>query len=62
MLHRLPAGRVLYLRQPLQAQSATDIRHRIAAGRAWRGLVPLAVADYIRGHGLYGDHGGVIGP
>lgn len=61
-LHGQPAGRVLYLRQPLQAQSATDIRHRIAAGLPWRGLVPPAVADYIRGHGLYGIHGGVIGP
>ena len=55
-LRRQPAGHVLYLRQPLQAQSATDIRHRIAAGLPWRGLVPAAVADYIRGHGLYGDH------
>lgn len=62
VLRRLPAGRVLYLRQPLQAQSATDIRHRIAAGLPWRGMVPPAVADYIRGHGLYGDRGGVIGP
>jgi nicotinate-nucleotide adenylyltransferase len=61
-LRRQPAGRVLYLRQPLHAQSATDIRQRIAAGLPWRGLVPSAVADYIRCHGLYGDHDGVIGP
>ena len=57
-----PAGRVLYLRQPLHAQSATDIRHRIAAGLPWGGLVPPAVADYIHCHGLYGEPGGVIGP
>jgi nicotinate-nucleotide adenylyltransferase len=57
-----PAGHVLYLRQPLHAQSATDIRHRIAAGLPWRGLVPPAVADYIHCHGLYGELGGVIGP
>ena len=57
-----PAGRVLYLRQPLHAQSATDIRHRIAAGRPWRQLVPAAVADYIQFHGLYADAGDIIGP
>ena len=61
-LRRQPAGRVLYLRQPLHAQSATDIRHRIAAGLPWGGLVPPAVADYIHCHGLYGELGGVIGP
>ena len=61
-LRRQPAGRVLYLRQPLQPQSATAIRHRIAAGLPWRDLVPPAVADYIRSHGLYGHVGGVIGP
>lgn len=55
-----PAGHVLYLRQPLHEQSATDIRHRIAAGRPWRHLVPAAVADYIQSHGLYA--GDVIGP
>ena len=60
-LRRQPAGRVLYLRQPLHAQSATDIRHRIAAGLPWGGLVPPAVADYIHCHGLYGEPGGVIG-
>jgi nicotinate-nucleotide adenylyltransferase len=57
-----PAGRVLYLRQPLHAQSATDIRHRIAAGQPWRHLVPVAVADYIQLNGLYADAGDVIGP
>ena len=35
--------------------SATDIRARAAAGRSVRYLVPLAVSDYIRDHGLYTD-------
>ena len=33
--------------------SSTDIRHRIAAGESIEGLVPPAVADHIRRHGLY---------
>jgi len=49
-----PAGRVLLLHQPLQPQSATELRHRIAAGQPWRGLVPPDVAAYISEHGLYG--------
>lgn len=61
-LHRYPAGRVLYLRQPLHAQSASDIRARIAGGRPWRHLLPAAVADYIRARGLYASGGGVNGP
>lgn len=61
-LHRYPAGRVLYLRQPLHAQSASDIRARIAGGRPWRHLLPAAVADYIRARGLYAPGAGVNGP
>jgi len=49
-----PAGRVLRLHQPLQPQSATELRHRIATGQPWRDLVPAKVADYIFEHGLYG--------
>lgn len=48
-----PAGRVLRLRQPLHAHSATDLRRRIANGLPWRHLLPPAVADYIQAHGLY---------
>jgi len=49
-----PAGRLLVLRQPLQPESATALRRRIADGRPWRQLLPAAVADYIVRHGLYG--------
>ena len=52
-LRAAPAGAVLYLGQPLHPQSATAIRAAIAAGEAWRDLVPAAVAAYIDRHGLY---------
>jgi nicotinate-nucleotide adenylyltransferase len=39
---------------PLRAESATQVRERIAAGADWSGLVPAAVARYIREQGLYG--------
>jgi nicotinate-nucleotide adenylyltransferase len=38
---------------PLVPVSATDIRRRLRAARPVDGLVPPAVADYIRTHGLY---------
>jgi len=50
-----PAGKVLWLRQPLHPQSATAIRGRIAAGEPWRHLVPAPVARYIEAQGLYRD-------
>jgi nicotinate-nucleotide adenylyltransferase len=53
-LRQSPCGRVWFLRQPLHPHSASDIRARIASGRAWRHLLPAAVADYIEAHGLYG--------
>lgn len=52
-LEAASVGRAYRLRQPLHPESATDIRHRIAAGRPWRDLVPPAVAGFIAMHGLY---------
>jgi len=47
-------GRILPLRQPLRAESATAVRAAIAAGDpAWQDAVPPAVAGYIRRHRLY---------
>lgn len=54
-LEQAPAGRVLWLRQPLHPHSATAIRARIAAGQPWQHLVPAPVAAYIEAHGLYRD-------
>ena len=36
--------------------SSTDIRRRVRAGESLSGLVPAAVADYIRTHRLYLGH------
>lgn len=52
-LSQSPAGKVLWLHQPLHPHSATAIRARIAAGQPWRHLVPAPVAGYIEAHGLY---------
>ena len=41
------------IRMPRLEISASDIRGRVAAGRSIRYLVPDAVAEYIRKHGLY---------
>lgn len=53
-LRQSPAGQVWFLQQPLHPHSASDIRARIGAGRPWRHLLPMQVADYIQGRGLYG--------
>ncbi|MCA0394730.1 MAG: nicotinate-nucleotide adenylyltransferase [Proteobacteria bacterium] len=53
-LREAPAGRLLRLNQPLHPGSATEVRHRIATGGAWRDLLPPPVADYIVRHRLYG--------
>ena len=46
-LQATPAGRLYRLHQPLQPESASDLRRRIAAGQPWRDLLPAAVAAYI---------------
>jgi nicotinate-nucleotide adenylyltransferase len=48
-----PAGRMFRLGQPLQPESASEVRRRIAANVDWQGLVPPAVAAYITAKGLY---------
>lgn len=53
-LRQSPAGRVFRLNQPLHAESASQVRSLIAAGKPWRDYVPPAVAGYIERHGLYG--------
>jgi nicotinate-nucleotide adenylyltransferase len=53
-LHDSPGGKLLRLRQPLHAESATQIRRRIATGVTWHHMLPLPVANYIVEHGLYG--------
>src|SRR5690606_16055338 len=60
-LRRRPAGRVLRLHQPLHPGSATAVRAAIAAGGAWRALLPDAVAGHIARHRLYGVHGTATG-
>lgn len=47
------AGGVLRLQQPLRSESASEVRARIAAGGAWRALLPPPVADYVATHQLY---------
>lgn len=49
-----PAGRLLRLRQPLRAESASEVRRCIASGESWQSLLPPAVAAYIRRERLYG--------
>ena len=53
-LFAAPGGRILRLRAPLRGESATAVREQIAAGGAWRTLLPEPVADYIADQGLYG--------
>jgi nicotinate-nucleotide adenylyltransferase len=44
---------ILLESMPLVDVSSTDIRRRVAEGRSIEGLVPPAVAAYIKTHGLY---------
>lgn len=61
-LRAAPGGCVYRLRQPLQPESATDIRRRIAAGEPWRHLVPAAVAEAIADERLYRSQAAHPGP
>lgn len=61
-LARVAAGRVFRLHQPLQPESATEIRRRIATGEAWRQLVPARVADAIADERLYASRAADTGP
>jgi nicotinic acid mononucleotide adenylyltransferase len=47
------AGRLFLLGQPLQPESASDVRRRIANREDWRELVPPPVAAFIIASGLY---------
>lgn len=48
-----PAGGLFRLKHPLQMESASEIRRRMAAGQAWQEMVPPAVAGYIADNRLY---------
>jgi nicotinate-nucleotide adenylyltransferase len=52
-LHAAPGGFVLELDVPAWDVSSTGIRAAIAAGRPLGSWVPLAVQEWIAGHGLY---------
>jgi nicotinate-nucleotide adenylyltransferase len=47
-------ARAMFVEAPLLALSATEIRERLMAGRTVRYLVPDAVVEYVRRHGLCG--------
>ncbi|WP_334178192.1 nicotinate-nucleotide adenylyltransferase [Pseudoxanthomonas sp.] len=61
-LEYTPAGRVYRLNQPLQPESATEIRRRIAACEPWRHLVPPPVAAAIADERLYASRAADAGP
>jgi nicotinate-nucleotide adenylyltransferase len=52
-LQQAAAGRLFLLGQPLQPESASDVRRRIANREDWRELVPPPVAAFIIASGLY---------
>jgi len=61
-LRASPAGRIHRLHQPLQPESASDVRRRIAGGQPWEALVPPAVAAYIADERLYFTSAAQDGP
>ena len=52
--HPAAATQIRILQDAASEVAASDVRRRIAAGDSLEGLVPGAVAAYIRRHGLYG--------
>jgi nicotinate-nucleotide adenylyltransferase len=48
-----PGWRHRAVEVPLPEVSSREVRDRLAAGRSVEGLVPPAVVDYVRAHGLY---------
>ncbi|PPJ43590.1 MULTISPECIES: nicotinate-nucleotide adenylyltransferase [unclassified Pseudoxanthomonas] len=57
-----PSGLLYRLSHPLQPESATEIRRRIATGDAWRHLVPGRVAVAIADERLYLERAATPGP
>jgi nicotinate-nucleotide adenylyltransferase len=53
--------RAVWLKMPLVRVSATEIRERVRRGEPIDGMVPPAVAAYIREQGLYRDEQGRAG-
>ena len=51
--HPAAATRIRILHDAASEVAASDVRRRLAAGDSLEGLLPGAVADYIRRHGLY---------
>jgi nicotinate-nucleotide adenylyltransferase len=51
--HPAAATRICILHDTASEVAASDVRRRIAAGASLEGLLPPAVAGYIRRHGLY---------
>ena len=49
----LPGLRAQWLRGVSHPVSSTEVRRRLRAGESVRGMVPDAVAEYIRANGLY---------
>ena len=52
-LRHAPAGHLYLLHQPLQPESASEVRRLISGKGGWQHLVPGPVAGYILAHGLY---------
>jgi nicotinate-nucleotide adenylyltransferase len=46
---------VVFFEMPRMDVSSSQVRNRVAAGLPVRWMVPDAVGDYVREHGLYGS-------